>query len=152
MIGRSEFGCEDRLAKAKLLASHLNTLAAEAAHVENRRCEQDWEADGEAPWSLDYLAGGWRGLGPLVETAEALDRALEEAGFDAELPPVGAWDFFSLGTMTLYGKPRQIHAGFVQPVLRLPVITRLTNRVIAFLTQIPGDHEWLEGENHSNLG
>jgi hypothetical protein len=146
---------EDRLAKAKRLASRLNALATEVAHVESRRREQDWEADGEAPWSLDFFdhwAGDWRGLGPLVETADALDRALEQAGFDAAPPPVGAWDLFSLGTVTLYGKPRQIHAGFVQPVLRLPIVTRLPDRVIAFLTRIPGEDGCLEGENHSNLG
>ncbi len=146
---------EDRLAKAKRLASRLCALASEVADQETLRREQDWETDGEASWapeSFDRGVDDWPGLGPLVETADALNRALEEAGFDAEPPLVSACDFFSLGTVTFYGKLRQIHAGFVQPVLRLPVVTPLPDRVIAFLRQIPGDDEWLQGENHSNLG
>jgi hypothetical protein len=146
---------EDRLAKAERLASNLIALAIEVAQVESRRREQRRDADSEAPWSLDlfdHWTGDWRGLSRLVETVDALDRVLVKAGFDAEPLPVGAWDFISLGTVTFYGKPQQIHAGFVQPVLRLPIVTRLPSRVIAFLTRIPGDDEWLARENHDNIG
>ena len=144
----------DRLAEAKLLALHLTSLAAEVAQLERRSREQGWEADREPPWALDLFdwTDDWRGLVPIVGTVDALDQALEEAGFDAEPPSLGGRDFFSLGAVTLVGKPRWIHTGYVQPMLRLPMVTRLPDRVIAFLTQMPGDDEWVEGENHCNLG
>lgn len=146
---------EVRLTKAIRLASHLHAIAAEIAKGESRRREQNGEGDGEAPWSPNIFhqdTADWRGLELLVEVADALDQALEEGGFNAEPPSAEPGDFFSLGTITLYSAPRKIHAGFVQPVLRLPIVTRLTDRVIAFLTRIPGYDEWLKGENHFNLG
>ncbi len=120
--------------------------------MEARCDERDWKIDSEAPCSFNSWDDGWRGISQIVKTVDALNRILEEAGFAAEPPPLGEWEFFSLGTVTLYGELRQIHAGFVQPILRLPVTTRLPDRVIAFLTRIPGDNDWLKGENHSNLG
>lgn len=118
---------KDRLAKGIRLAARLRAMAAEIGHEESRRREQDWEGDGEAPWSHSIFHQGtadWRGLEPVVEIADALNQALAESEFGAEPPAAEPLDFFSLGTVTRYGNPRPIHAGFVQPVLRLPIVTR----------------------------
>lgn len=146
---------DHHLATAERLASRLSALAAEAAEAEAHRSEEAWNAEGEGSWTLDKLdhwADGWPGLAPMVDTVNALDKALKAADFNLAPPPVGPWDFFGLGVVTLYDTPHEIHRGFVQPVVCLPVVTRMPDRVIAFLTRIPGGDDWLKGENHSNLG
>lgn len=147
---------QDRLREATRLAILLRGLAGEVASMEASRCQGNWEGDDAVPWLPDIPEGlgarDWRGVGQVIHAIQSLDATLQEADFDGRAPPIGEEEFFSLGTVSVYGGVRPIHRGFVQPVLRLPVATRLPERVVAFLLGIPGDDEWLDRENHSNLG
>jgi hypothetical protein len=96
--------------------------------------------------------GNWRGVSSVVDGVRILDHLLQEADFDKPAPELGEGEFFSLGTITAYGGTREIHRGFVQPVLRLPVAAHLPDRVVAFLVSISGDDDLLDRENHSNMG
>jgi hypothetical protein len=47
---------------------------------------------------------------------------------------------------------RNIHIGFIEPVLRVPIISRLPQTVIAFLLAIPGERDLLKREHHNQVG
>ena len=97
---------------------------------------------------------------PLPETThrlaqsalEELDALLEGMRFDVRTPPLEEGEFWSLGGTYFHRDLRPIHVGFVEPVLRLPIIEPLSERVVGFLLQIPGDKDLLKREHHDHFG
>lgn len=146
---------QDRVQEAMRLAARLRATVGEIRRNEAPH-EHDVRADPAGPWLSEISDGSEaqasQGVRSVIDDIETLDGILQQAGFNEGPPQIGDGDFFSLGTIGAYGGLREIHRGFVQPVLRLPVATRIPDRVVAFLVKISGDDEWLDRENHSNLG
>jgi hypothetical protein len=147
---------QELLKAAMDLAIHLRDSVGEIADIEASRRQRDWVGDDAETWFPKFPQESdgidWRGVGWVAEDIHNLNCILEKADFNERPPQTSGEEFFSLGTINAYGVAREIHRGFVQPVLRLPVSPRLPDRVIAFLVTIPGDDEWLHRENHFNLG
>jgi hypothetical protein len=83
---------------------------------------------------------------------EELDALLEGMSFDVSSTQLEEGEFWSLGSIDVHHRLRPIHAGFVEPTLRLPINEPLPERVVAFLLQIPGDRELLKREHHDHFG
>jgi hypothetical protein len=83
---------------------------------------------------------------------EELDALLEGMSFDVSSTQLEEGEFWSLGSIDVHHKLRPIHAGFVEPMLRLPINEPLPERVVAFLLQIPGDGDLLKREHHDHFG
>jgi hypothetical protein len=67
----------------------------------------------------------------------------------SQLPPDQFW---SLGNRTIVFPVREMHKGFIEPVLRVPIIPRLPETVVAFLLAIPGERDLLKREHHNQVG
>ncbi len=68
---------------------------------------------------------------------------------EAKLPPDEVWTF---GSVIRKFPVRFIHAGFVEPLHRAPVVTRIPEIVVAFLLSIPGEKDILKRERHNQVG
>jgi hypothetical protein len=93
-------------------------------------------------------------LQPFGEIIGSLDRILTEAGYrtipsKSQLAPN---EFWTLGSSTKRFPIRNIHIGFIEPVLRVPIISRLPQTVTAFLLAIPGERDLLKREHHNQVG
>lgn len=89
-------------------------------------------------------------LGKLIDV---LDHTLSDAGYvmvrsEHQLVPT---ESSTLGSKVTTFPIRTILRGFIEPVLRAPLITRVPAQVIAFLLQIPGWNELLEREHHDHI-
>jgi hypothetical protein len=101
-------------------------------------------------------------------TVEELDALLKDMSFEVAvsrshtllpdssrphgLPPhLEAGEFWSLGSIDFHHDLREIHAGFVEPILRFPT-KPLPERLVAFLFEIPGDKDFLTRERHDHFG
>lgn len=82
----------------------------------------------------------------LGDRLEELDEVLVEEGFDEEEQPVGPGGWWSLGTLEITGERRPIWKGFLEPILRVPLVPA-SARVLAYLISLP-DRDFLHRENH----
>jgi len=82
----------------------------------------------------------------LANQLEDLEEALVEEDFNREAQPPGATGWWSLGTIEIVGEPRPILRGFLEPVLRIPLVSTST-RILAYLISLP-EKDFLEREAH----
>jgi hypothetical protein len=93
-------------------------------------------------------------LQPFGDIIESLDQTLIEAGYGNEQTEhrLAPDEFWTLGSRTISFPIRGIHIGFIEPVLRVPIISRLSETVVAFLLTIEGERDLLKREHHSQVG
>jgi hypothetical protein len=94
------------------------------------------------------------GIGRCREVVRELDRVLAKERFDADLAryPLNEGERWSLGSAKLHYLIRAILRGYVEPVLRLPVVDQVPARVVAYFIGIPNDSDLLKRENHDQFG
>lgn len=94
-------------------------------------------------------------LTPAEQMLSELQDALADVGWKPEIADVlkserGHWTF---GTaVTIRGTPRSIYRGFLQPVRRAPILTRVPELVALYLITIDRGEDYLENESHSGVG
>lgn len=54
--------------------------------------------------------------------------------------------------MKLRGPSRIVHGGFLDPVSRIPILTRVPARVVLYLITIDRGEDYLQNETHSGVG
>lgn len=89
-----------------------------------------------------------------VEKINQLDAYLEKKE-ERGMPPTTELypgEFWSLGSVRYRAPPRAILRGFLEPVLRVQLLDRVPDRVVAFLISIEGDKDLLLREHHSQVG
>jgi hypothetical protein len=135
--------------RARELTGRLRTVLSD--HQDSENIERR-EPIGNGVWeSLPEVVG--LGVSPFNEIVEALDQALAVAGYGVEpMEDLPLDEFWTLGSRAKRGPIRNIHAGFLEPVLRLPLVRRVPERVVAFLLAIPGDRDLLKREHHNQVG
>jgi hypothetical protein len=138
---------------ARELASWLRSVLLE---LQSRELSQFDEPIGEGVWQPlpKIVPLEVKVLQPFGEIIESLDHALTEAGYGDEptkyrLTPD---EFWTLGSRTKLFPIRSIHIGFIEPVLRAPIVPRLSETVVAFLLAIPGERDLLKREHHNQVG
>jgi hypothetical protein len=72
--------------------------------------------------------------------------------FDVKPPPLENGEFWSIGSIEFRHDLRPIHLGFLEPMLRIPITEPLSECVVAFLLEIPGDKDLLKREHHDHFG
>lgn len=109
---------------------------------------------GEGRWHpLPKAFPSEMGVQPFGEIIVSLDQTLSEMEYDESVEfPLPADEFWTLGSITKTFPIRSIHRGFVEPVLRLPIIPRLPQIVVAFLLKIPDERDLLKREHHNQVG
>jgi hypothetical protein len=92
---------------------------------------------------------------PAEKMLADLKEALLEADWNADTP-VGQDaqpDRWTFGTaMTLRAPSRQIHAGFLDPIRRIPILTRVPEKVVLYLITVGRGEDYLQNEAHSGVG
>ncbi|MBX4967809.1 hypothetical protein [Rhizobium binae] len=97
-------------------------------------------------------------LGPIRDEASLivreLDTALKHNNWRPDrnliaFPDPGLW---SLGSVEQRAPIRKIHLGYLEPIRRFPVIERVPELVVAFLTKIPGWDDYVKREYHPGVG
>jgi hypothetical protein len=141
------------MSRARRLASWLRSASLEHQSRERGRFDQPI---GEGEWQPlpEIFPSDAGALQPFGEIIESLDQALNEAGYGDvptkyRLPPD---EFWTLGSTIKSFPIRTIHIGFIEPVLRVPIIPRLSETVVAFLLDIPGERDLLKREHHNQVG
>jgi len=141
------------MAHAGELAKWLRSALLEHQHGELSRSDEPI-GDGSwqplpMPFSLEEQV-----VQPFGEIIDSLDRILTEAEYRAKSSKwlLASDEFWTLGSTTRCFPIRNIHIGFVEPVLRIPIISRLPEAVIAFLLAIPGERDLLKREHHNQVG
>jgi hypothetical protein len=90
----------------------------------------------------------------ISEIVDSLDRILADSEYGTKSSkhqlPVG--EFWSLGSIILRLPIRTIHGGFVEPLMRAPIIRHVPETVVAFLLEIPGGRDLLQREHHNQIG
>lgn len=84
-----------------------------------------------------------------------LQQALAEADLKPDTPVDQDWEPapWTFGTaMTLRAPSRQIHAGFLDPIRRIPILTRVPEQVVLYLITVDRGEDYLENEAHSGVG
>jgi hypothetical protein len=123
-----------------------------------RRQAEDFNLDRLEP----YGDGEWNRLpdrrelqhqNPIVYLVQVLDDCLRERRVDdiperGEKLPRG----LGFGTHKIAAPVRKIHRGFLQPVLQVPIVDRVPDRVMAFLIGLPGGRDYLDREHHDHVG
>lgn len=72
---------------------------------------------------------------------------------DAPADHDGERDRWTFGTaMTLRAPMREIHAGFLAPIRRIPMLTRVPEQVVLYLITVDRGEDYLENETHSGVG
>ena len=107
--------------------------------------------------------GGWTPL-PVVNIDDPrlslsaklihhLDNVLAEAGFrSAPSEELTFGEFWTIGSVLRTAPIRTIHCGFLQPMLHVPLLRRVPDRVVAFIIEIPNDRDLLQREHHDHVG
>lgn len=138
----------------RTIASRLIGLASEAAP---REIDGEWL--GMAEMDDELLAQEFgvtqRYLVPAKQMLDELQGALADGGWDREIPCVreSDRDRWTFGTaMIIRGTPRAILRGFLQPLRRVPILTRVPDRVALYLMTIDEGEDYLEKETHSGVG
>ena len=134
---------------ARGLARRLRSALAEidrTIEIESAT-ENDWRA-----WSESVHRD--QRFQQIVEIVEKLEKALRDTNFEPMATETGVVpdEHWSIGTMIYVLPKRPIHAGFVEPRFRLPILTRVPQNVIEFLIRLPGDRDFLEREHHGHIG
>lgn len=94
-------------------------------------------------------------LTPAEQMISELQDALAGIGWNPEIVDVtkSERDHWTFGTsVTFRGTPRSIYRGFLQPVLRVPILTRVPEIVALYLITIDEGEDYLENESHSGVG
>ena len=93
-------------------------------------------------------------LQPFSEIVDSLDRTLAGAGYGMKSTkhdlPLG--EFWTFGSVILNFPIRAIHGGFVEPLMRAPIIAHVPETVVAFLLEIPRERDLLDRERHNQVG
>ena len=94
-----------------------------------------------------------------ASTLEGMTHALEEAleGMDLrpapDAPPLAPDAVYTLGEWQQRAPLRQIVRGFVEPVRRVPLVSRVPEPVVLYLVhKLPGGAESLKREHHKGVG
>lgn len=72
--------------------------------------------------------------------------------FEVKRPPLENGEFWSIGSIDFHQDMRPIHLGFLEPKLRIPITEPLSECVVNFLLEIPGDKDLLKREHHDHFG
>lgn len=86
-----------------------------------------------------------------------LANILADAGWNSKRSEVNSktlllpGQFWSVGVTTTHFHLRPIHGGFLEPVLRVPVLSEVPEIVIDFLISLPDD-DYLDREHHDFVG
>jgi hypothetical protein len=146
-------GEDHRMRHAGELANWLRSALSEH---QGSGFSQSEEPIGEGVWRPlpKIVLSEVKPLQPFGDIIESLDRTLTEAGYRNESTKyrLASDEFWTLGNRTISFPIRSIHVGFVEPVLRIPIISRLSEPVVAFLLAIPGERDLLKREHHDHVG
>jgi hypothetical protein len=136
------------------IAQRLLNYVAEAEAIDLAADDQPWAA-----WEPDVLAGEFGARDRIIRPAERLldelDNALANAGGNPDGPVSAGPDdtHWTLGSaMTIRRGRRTIHRGFLQPVRRFPILSRVPDRVVFYLITLDGGEDYLKREAHSGVG
>ncbi|WP_213286006.1 hypothetical protein [Bradyrhizobium sp. sGM-13] len=138
--------------RAREVADWLHSALLE---YQNSELESPVESFDDDRWRpLPSSIALQEGLQPFGEIVGALHRALREAEYSAELSTAKLPDgqFWTIGSRTNVFPIREMYRGFVEPVLRRPIIPRLPDTVVAYLIAISGDRDVLKRERHNQVG
>lgn len=81
----------------------------------------------------------------LNELLKELNSALDRAAFEHDEDTDDSW---VLGKVKIRFPIRRIHGGFVEPLLIVPVVSRVPPLAVSFLIKVPGFKDALEREHH----
>lgn len=89
------------------------------------------------------------------QLAEELDVVLRAEGWTADLSTPeqlddGRWTFGS--AMTLVGRRRDIHRGFLDPIRTIPILDRVSDLAALYLITVEDGEDYLKREAHSGVG
>jgi hypothetical protein len=74
----------------------------------------------------------------LAEAIQRLDRALAEVGFNlSPSEELNLEEFWTVGSVPFTAPIRSIRHGFLQPILRVPILRHVPNRVVRSLLKFP---------------
>lgn len=140
--------------ESRAVARRLISLAAEAASIEMEvprfsLSEIDTQILGaEFELRQQYLAPAEHIIGELQEALAAADWTPKMSDI-----PKSQRDNWTFGTeITILGVPRVIHRGFLQPLRRIPIRTRVPELVAQYLITIDDGEDYLKNEAHSGVG
>lgn len=85
------------------------------------------------------------------ELVWALGEALEASGVSGQAPELKLGELWTVATKELRVSPRSIVGGYIQPILRIPVVVPMPDLVVYYLT-IDGERDILKREQHSHFG
>jgi hypothetical protein len=141
----------------KRAVNYVNRLRLALREGQNREFNRSSDPIGDGKWQpLPDPAPFERVpvLQPFGAIVDTLNQILTEAGYGMDpskyrLPPS---EFWTLGSMTITYPIRAIYRGYVEAVLRVPIIPRVPEPLVAFLLEIPGERDLLKREHHDQVG
>ena len=136
------------------VARRLIDLVAEAEPIEIQAGNQAF-TERERQVLLEEYGGQQRLVRPAKQLVEDLEAALSGAGWNRDLSTPnrldeGRWTFGS--AMTLIGRRRDIHRGFLDPIRTIPILDRVSDRVALYLITVEHGEDYLKREAHSGVG
>lgn len=83
-----------------------------------------------------------------------LEQCLDAANWtpEAEMPLFPVDERWTLGSVEHEAPLRKIHLGYLHPIKHFPILERVPDRAIAFLTKISGWSDYVKRENHPGVG
>ncbi|MHA0336783.1 hypothetical protein [Sphingomonas sp. ABOLF] len=151
-LPKNNIGDARKMDRAEALGRELLSLARELSNV-----GYDWQDDMVAVEGRSMLPEpDWI---QQASTLEGMTHALEEAleGMDLrpapDAPPLAPDAVYTLGEWQQRAPLRQIVRGFVEPVRRVPLVSRVPEPVVLYLVhKLPGGAESLKREHHKGVG